>query len=61
MLEDALLSLLDDTAAALDLVGDGTRYPYRAILENILYLGMPAVAKRVIWGDVACRKEEVSE
>ncbi|MBQ2772854.1 MAG: hypothetical protein IJF45_00740 [Clostridia bacterium] len=61
MLEDALLSLLDDTAAALDLVGDGTRYPYRAILENILYLGMPSVAKRVIWGDVACRKEEVSE
>ncbi|MBR3863471.1 MAG: hypothetical protein IKM42_07465 [Clostridia bacterium] len=61
MLEDALLSLLDDAATALDLVGGGTRYPYRAVLENILYLGMPAVAKRIIWGDVACRKEEVSE
>lgn len=61
MLEDALLSLLDDAATALDLVEEGTLFARRAVLENILYLGMPAVAKRVIWGDVACRKEEASE
>ena len=61
MLEEALLSFLDDAAKALDLVGQSSPLPGRAILENILYLGMPAVAKRIIWGEAACHKEEASE
>ncbi|MBR2010827.1 MAG: hypothetical protein IKA06_03670 [Clostridia bacterium] len=61
MLEEALLSCLDDAAKALDLVGQSSSSPSRAILENILYLGMPAVAKRIIWGKAACHKEEASE
>ncbi|MBQ3063610.1 MAG: hypothetical protein IJC99_02245 [Clostridia bacterium] len=47
-LRDALLVSLDDVSAALDLIpedNDGTR---RAILENIVYLGMPATAKQVL-------------
>ncbi len=61
MLEDALLVCLSDAAAALDLIGEAADSPRRAVLENILYLGMPATAKRVIWGDSACCKEETSE
>ena len=54
---DALIVSLDDVGAALDLVSDkdGTR---RAILENIVYLGMPEIAKRVLTGVV---KEDSSE
>lgn len=54
---DALIVSLDDVGAALDLVSDkdGTR---RAILENIVYLGMPEIAKRVLTGVV---KEDNSE
>ncbi|MBQ9802888.1 MAG: hypothetical protein IJW51_07470 [Clostridia bacterium] len=51
MLEDALLSCLSDAAAALDLVEEATGSPRRAVLENILYLGMPATAKKIIWGE----------
>ncbi len=60
MLEDALISCLDDAVAALDLMGEKST-PCRTILENILYLGMPAAAKKVIWGEGACCKEEISE
>ena len=60
MLYDALIACLDDAAAALDLIGEGEGSPRRAVLENILYLGMPAVAKTVIYGEAGC-KEEASE
>ncbi len=61
MLEDALLVCLSDATTALDLIGEAANSPRRAVLENILYLGMPASAKRVIWGEDACCKEETSE
>ena len=61
MLQDALLSCLSDAATALDLIDEAQSSPRRAVLENILYLGMPAAAKRVIWGEEACCKEETSE
>ena len=60
MLYDALIVCLDDAAAAFDLIGESENSPRRAVLENILYLGMPAVAKTVIFGE-ACCKEEISE
>ena len=60
MLYDALIACLDDAAAALDLIGEGEASPRRAVLENILYLGMPAVARTVIYGQVGC-KEDTSE
>lgn len=61
LLQDALLSCLSDAATALDLIGEAQYSPCRAVLENILYLGMPAAAKKVIWGEGACCKEEISE
>ena len=48
MLEDALIACLDDATAALDLMGEKST-PCRAILENILYLGMPSVAREILW------------
>jgi hypothetical protein len=60
MLYDALIVCLDDAAAAFDLIGESVDSPRRAVLENILYLGMPAVARSVIFGEAGC-KEEVRE
>lgn len=60
MLYDALIVCLDDAAAALDLIDEPKSSPRRAVLENILYLGMPAVAKAVIYGEAGC-KEDTSE
>lgn len=60
-LEDALLLCLNDAATAFDLIGEAANSPRRAVLENILYLGMPATAKNVVWGKGQCRKEETSE
>ena len=60
MLEDALISCLDDATAALDLMGEKTT-PCRAILENILYLGMPSTAREILWGKGICPKEENRE
>lgn len=60
-LQDALISSLSDAAKALDLIGEDPSSPRRAVLENILYLGMPDVAKQVVFGKKACCKEEISE
>lgn len=54
-LQDALISSLSDAAKALDLIGENDFSPRRAVLENILYLGMPDVARQVIFG---CKEEE---
>lgn len=56
-LYDALLLCLSDLAAAWNLCGtdDSDR---RAVIENILYLGMPDAAHRVLFGD---KKEEIGE
>ena len=50
-LQDALISSLSDAAKALDLIDEDPASPRRAVLENILYLGMPDVAKKVIFGE----------
>lgn len=50
MLYDALLACLDDAAAALDLIDECEASPRRAVLKNILYLGMPTVAKNIVYG-----------
>lgn len=60
MLYDALIACLDDAAAALDLIGESNASPRRAVLENILYLGMPALARTVIYSGAGC-KEDTSE
>lgn len=60
-LEDALLSSLSDAAKALDLICEAADSPRRAVLDNILYLGMPDTARRVIFGERACCKEATSE
>ncbi len=44
----ALLSCLADLEAALDLAPSGSLPEIRAVMENILYLGMPDVAKQVL-------------
>lgn len=60
LLKDALIASLDDVSAALDLVSDGADGTRRAILENIVYLGMPATAKQVLANEGAV-KEEIRE
>ncbi len=50
LLRDALIASLHDVDAALDLISDDADSTRRTILENIVYLGMPAAAKRVLAG-----------
>jgi hypothetical protein len=33
----------------------------RGVLENILYLGMPATVRQALYGKTECNKEEFSE
>ena len=56
-----MIACLDDASAALDLIGEPAGSPRRAVLENILYLGMPAILKKTLWGGVVCCKEETRE
>ena len=60
-LHDALISCLDDLSVALDLVEEEALPTRRAVIENILYLGMPATVKRVLFGEEACCEEEKHE
>lgn len=54
---DALISCLADMEMAFDLI-DNEEVPERGeILKNILYLGMPATVKKVLFGG-ECRKED---
>ena len=56
--EDALINCLSDLETAFDLLDD-TNAPDRIeVLKNILYLGMPATAKRVLFGEKGCEKED---
>ena len=56
-MHDALISCLADMEMAFDLIDDKEAPERGEILKNILYLGMPATAKKVLFGD-ACRKED---
>ena len=60
-LYEALISSLDDISAALDLTEETVLPTRRAVIENILYIGMPATARRVLFGEEACHKEETDE
>jgi hypothetical protein len=58
--KDALLIYLSDMEAAFDLMDTAADPVRREILNNILYLGMPQAADRVLRGE-KCQKEEKYE
>ena len=59
--ETALINSLADMETAFDLL-DQQKDPTRVeILKNILYLGMPDAARRVLWGNRKKHKEESGE
>lgn len=57
--KQSLMASLCDLSAAMDLIEDEDEARH-AILQNILYLGMPATVDRVLCGKAPC-KEEPSE
>ena len=59
-MEDALLLCLSDLEKTFDLLGDGENPAIAGVLKNILYLGMPAAVRRVLYGE-GRRKEEDRE
>lgn len=50
-IEAALTSTLGDAANALDLISFDGRADLEGLLQNILRLGMPMRAKKIIWGE----------
>ena len=56
----ALIACLSDLEAALDLAPTHQRPEIKAVVQNILYLGMPDAVRRVLYGE-GCRKEDSSE
>ncbi len=59
-IKDALIACLMDLETAFDLLPQGEDPTRQEILNNILYLGMPATLDRVLFG-VGCNKEETNE
>ncbi|MBR6728091.1 MAG: hypothetical protein IKM08_07830 [Clostridia bacterium] len=59
--EDALISCLSDLEIAFDLMNDTADRNRRAVIENILYLGMPDTIRRVLYREGECNKEEPHE
>lgn len=57
-LHDALIACLADMEAALDLIDDTDQNMSRPVIENILYLGMPATVKRVLYGEEGCKEDK---
>ena len=53
----ALLASLDDMSNAFDLMLDAAYSERSEVLQNILYLGLPAVARRVLFGTENEKKE----
>ena len=60
-IHDALLSCLSDLETAFDLINDTASPDRREVLKNILYLGMPATVRQVLYGKTECNKEDFSE
>jgi hypothetical protein len=56
-LQVGLTLCLADMEAALDLVPDYQQRAGRAVIQNILYLGLPDAMRRVLQNET-CRKEE---
>jgi hypothetical protein len=59
--EDALIACLCDLEIAFDLINDTADANRRAVIENILYLGMPHTVKQVLYRDAEPNKEETYE
>lgn len=59
--EDALIACLCDLEIAFDLIDDTADANRRAVIENILYLGMPRTVKQVLYRGTECNKEETHE
>lgn len=57
-IETALITHLTDLEVAFDLMNDVADPNRRAILENILFLGMPDTIRRVLYGEKETNKEE---
>jgi hypothetical protein len=55
-LDTALTLELDDALAAADLIDFDEREDLRAVIYNILCLGMPAQAQAVLHGQKECKK-----
>ena len=60
-IHDALLSCLSDLETAFDLINDTASPDRREVLKNILYLGMPATVRQVLYGKTESNKEDFSE
>jgi hypothetical protein len=58
---DALIASLADLETALDLMNDTADPDRRGVIQNILYLGMPATVRQVLYGKTECNKEEFGE
>ena len=60
-IEGALMIGLADLEAAMDLIDEAQCNERRAVLQNILYLGLPRVAKHVLFGEEKDSKEKKDE
>ena len=56
--QDALIACLSDLETAFDLINDTSDPDRSGVLKNILYLGMPATVKQVLFGKKECHKED---
>lgn len=56
--QDALIACLSDLETAFDLINDTSDPDRSGVLKNILYLGMPATVRQVLFGKEECYKED---
>lgn len=59
--EDALIACLADMEVAVDLLNDALDPDRCEVIKNILYLGMPATVKQVLYPEKEQNKEESGE
>ena len=57
----ALIACLSDLEAALDLTEEHPRPEIKAVIENILYFGMPDTVRRVLCGKTGCKEDNSGE
>jgi hypothetical protein len=59
--QSALIHCLADPEPAFDLINDSNAPNRSEVLKNILYLGMPATVKQVLFGKKKDKKEDIGE
>jgi hypothetical protein len=59
--QSALIHCLADLEPAFDLINDSNAPNRSEVLKNILYLGMPATVKQVLFGKKKDKKEDIGE